>query len=118
MASPMNDRISLQAASLILLAIASVFAALVAERVVAALWQWYKFYGYSVGYATLSARTAFYFLLCAAGLLAAAFLIRLQALRFGITFAARSASASSNILGLSVFVYLALAFSPLNVWRP
>lgn len=114
----MNDRVHLQAASLILLGSSSVVGVLVAERVSAALWQWYMFYGYTAGYVTLSLRTAFYFLLGTAVLLAAAFLIRRHALRRGYTLAARSASASASILGISVFVFLALAFSPLNAWRP
>ena len=59
----MNDRVHLQAASLILLGSSSVVGVLVAERVSAALWQWYMFYGYTAGYVTLSLRTAFYFLL-------------------------------------------------------
>jgi len=110
-------------ATLLILAWASLGASLlallaVAERLLAAAWQWYKFSGYETpGVITLSSRTAWLF----AGLMGVLILVALVIRRLE----ARSSGRASTIARLSFWIsamaialFVVLAFSGLNHWRP
>jgi hypothetical protein len=105
-------------ASLAVLVAALALAVPVVERIFAAIWQWYKFAGYSdAGYITLSLKTGLLF----SGLLAATFG---SALWFNQLAKRRAAPRARNFSFLAMWIavavlaaYWLLGMSGLNVWR-
>jgi nitric oxide reductase large subunit len=90
----------------------------VAERLFAALWQWYKFSGYETpGVITLSSRTAWLFAALMMALIMVSLAIRrLEAQSTGRASAIARLSFWTSAISITLFV--ALAFSSLNHWRP
>lgn len=105
-------------AAIVLLALALISLIMVGERAIAALWQWYKFYGYeTLGIITLSKQTGVFFAVCTVALALACLKVK----RAGDLSDARAAKLSRMALAffcVSIVLYCGLAFSPLNVWRP
>ena len=109
---------ALSAASLTKLAVALALSVPVVERLIAAIWQWYKFAGYSNdGHITLSLKTGLLF----SGLLAVTFGL---ALWFNQLAKRRAASRAKSwsflamcIAAAVVAAYWLLGVSSLNVWR-
>ncbi|HVK52826.1 MAG TPA: hypothetical protein VM469_13930 [Pseudoxanthomonas sp.] len=113
-----NNRLGL-AASCALLAAACMTLAAVVERVLAALWQWYKFSGYGGGGAiSLSQSTAVVFLVLVGMMIGAAFWLRRQGARVGATLMSRLSTAALWVFCVAVVLYAVVALSPLNAWRP
>lgn len=108
---------SLFAAAITLLIIALISLLMVGERALAALWQWYAFYGYETsGIITLSKKTGVFF----AAFMGALTLACLAVKRAGERSDPRVAKLSRAALALvfiGVVTYCGLAFSPLNMWR-
>lgn len=107
----------LLSAAIVLLLLALTSLLMVGERAVAAVWQWYKFYGYETpGVITLGKQTGILFAVCMAGLALGCLAVR----RAGARSDARAVKLSRITLVLvcvSIALYCGLAFSPLNVWR-
>jgi hypothetical protein len=107
------------AASITLFLFSLLLFLLVSERAIAALWQWYKFYGYETpGVITMSRSTGLiYSLACSAS-----FILSVLCNRVSVTSktlrSARVSMISLVISGFSLAVYALLATSSLNVWRP
>ena len=109
---------ALSIASVAVLAAALALSVPVVERLIAAIWQWYKFAGYSdAGYITLSLKTGLIF----SGLLAATFG---SALWFNQLAKRRAAPRARSLSFLAMWIaavvlaaYWLLGMSGLNVWR-
>lgn len=113
-----DSRGVLFSAAIVLLALSFVSLLVVGERAIAALWQWYKFYGYETpGVITLSKQTGVLFAVFMVVLALACFTVK----RAGERSDARAEKLSRMALVLvcvGIVLYCGLAFSPLNVWRP
>lgn len=103
----------------LLLAVAMVSFLAVAERVFAALWQWYKFFGYEVaGVITLSKRAGGGFVVASALVILACAVVRKASdARMALT-SARLSKWALLISCTSLALYCLIALSPLNAWRP
>ena len=109
---------SLRAASSILLAISTLLLLLVAERAVSAIWQWYKFHGYdTAGVITLSKSAGIAFFAASIGLTGASLFVRRVSVARQDPVSARVSMWAVLVLIFGLGVYIALALSPLNVWR-
>ncbi|GAB2498671.1 hypothetical protein GCM10027084_09760 [Pseudoxanthomonas sangjuensis] len=109
---------ALNIASLAALIAALALSTPLAERFIAAIWQWYKFSGYSgAGHITLSLKTGLLF----SGLLAATFGSALwfnQLAKHRTATRARSLSFLAMWISVTVLAaYWLLGMSNLNVWR-
>lgn len=103
------------AALLLLLAIASMTA--VCERLLAALWQAYKFQGYAApGVITLNARTATLFGISSVALISGSILLKHRAPKRGGRNATRLAGTAAWISAASIGIFVVLSLSPLNSW--
>ncbi|WP_308365252.1 MULTISPECIES: hypothetical protein [unclassified Microbulbifer] len=103
----------------VLLSAAIVNILLVFERVISAIWQWYKFYGYETeGAITLSMKTAWLYLALSGLLILACFFIGALSKAKGVLIGLRFSNWALAMSFFSVVIYLLLAFSPLNQWRP
>ena len=108
----------LNIASLAALAAAFALSVPVLERLIAAVWQWYKFAGYfDTGYITLSLKTGLLF----SGLLATTFGFALCVNRIAVGRSAHRAAVWSRwamyvAVGVAATYWL-LGWSPLNSWR-
>lgn len=92
---------------------------LVGERTIAALWQWYKFYGYSTpGIITLSLRMGLLFTTAAAALCFVALVIVRSRKSQAEDVGASIPKAAALLYGTSIVLYWLIALSPLNQWRP
>lgn len=91
---------------------------LVAERVVAALWQWYKFLGYeTIGVITLSSSMALVFVGASTALVSFCLMVKSLCVKYGDQLGARLAQYAIVIACVSFLLYWATALSPLNEWR-
>ncbi|MFT3756845.1 MAG: hypothetical protein QM769_13065 [Pseudoxanthomonas sp.] len=113
-----NSNKALSVASLATLATAIALSAPVIERLIAAIWQWYKFAGYSNdGHISLSFNTGLIF----SGLLAAIFGLALWFNRIATRRPAPRAKTWSFlamcIVVAATAVYWLLGISSLNAWR-
>lgn len=110
---------SLWVISHILLILSTVSLIMVAERAVSAVWQKYLFFGYeTMGVITLSRRTGAIFLVSSLMLMMACALSKKIS---DVKAEPRCSKASKWAFltsCLSVIIYLAIACSPLNAWRP
>lgn len=90
----------------------------VAERLFAALWQWYKFSGYEApGVITLSSRTAWLF----AALMTALMMVSLAIRRLDAKSTGRASAIAQLAFwtsAMAVALFVVLGFSGLNHWRP
>lgn len=106
------------AAAITLFVFASISLFMVSERAIAALWQWYKFYGYeTAGVITLSKQAGVLFAVFAVTIA----LMCLKLKKIGELSDARVARLSKwslTIVCASIALYCGLASSPLNSWRP
>jgi len=92
---------------------------LVGERVVAALWQWYKFYGYStLGVITLSKDTALTFTLLVGAAVVISYSTALASKRLSETIGFLLSKFASLLYLASLCLFWLVAVSPLNQWRP
>ena len=115
---PLNAEKTAKLSAITLLAVAIALFAAVVERLVAAIWQWYKFSGYSNdGHITLSFNTAIHFSLA----VAATFFLSLVVNRIS---ALRSLSGPRALSLWAIYVsaasaatYWILGLSSLNAWR-
>lgn len=118
---PMNVARSnggLFAAAIMLLILALISLLMVGERAIAALWQWYKFYGYETpGVITLSKQTGVFFAVGMVVLALACFAVKRAGERSDVRVAKLSRMALALVC-VGTVLYCGLAFSPLNVWRP
>lgn len=106
-------------AAWLVLAASAILMFLVLERAASAAWQWYKFSGYeSPGIITLSVSAAWVFAVIAGALAAMGCLVYCLGVRSGALSAIRVAKGSIYLLLTAVALYIAVAFSPLNHWRP
>jgi hypothetical protein len=110
---------SLLVTSLAALAAAVALSIPVAERLLGAVWQWYKFAGHGDdGHITLSLRTGLVF----TALLAATFCSALGVNRIArhrqATYAAAWSYRAMSVATLATAAYWLLGMSSLNVWRP
>lgn len=109
---------SLQLISVLLLLASSLAFLLVAERAVAALWQWYMFYGYPTkGIITLSLRTAATFTVTMAALLVSLQFVTRVSKRRAEAPGYRLAKLATLISAVAFALYWLVALSPLNEWR-
>jgi hypothetical protein len=109
---------ALTATSLAVLAVALTLFALVLERLSAAMWQWYKFSGYSDdGHITLSFRTGLYFSAVLASTFGIAFWLNRTANREAAPRAVRWSFLAMCVAALALVAYWLLGASSLNVWR-
>lgn len=109
---------TLRLVSVLLLLASSLAFLLVAERAVAALWQWYMFHGYPTkGIITLSLRTAATFTATMAALLASSqFVTRVSKRRSEVP-GYRLGKFATLISAGAFALYWLVALSPLNEWR-
>ncbi|MBJ7575456.1 hypothetical protein [Luteimonas sp. MC1828] len=90
----------------------------VAERLIAAIWQWYKFAGYSdAGYITLSLRTGLLFSGLLAATLGSALWFNRLAKRRAAPFAKSMSSLAVWVAAAVLATYWLLGMSGLNAWR-
>ncbi len=109
---------TLRLASVVLLLASSLAFLLVAERAVAALWQWYKFYGYPTkGIITLSLRTAATFTVTVTALLVSAQFVTRVSKRRSEAPGYRLGKFATLITAGAFALYWLVALSPLNEWR-
>ena len=109
---------TLRLVSVLLLFASSLAFLLVAERAVAALWQWYMFYGYPTkGIITLSLRTAATFTVTMAALLVSSQLVTRVSKRRSEAPGYRLAKLATLISAGAFALYWLVALSPLNEWR-
>ncbi len=102
---------------LFLFSIASLL--MVLERVISAFWQLYMFYGYeTMGVITLSFRTGIVFFVSNSILIFSSHKVAQLSSQRGEMFMIKLARWAFFISCVSVTTYIALAMSPLNVWRP
>lgn len=112
-----NKAISI--ASLTILLVSFGLSVPIVERLVEAIWQWYKFAGYSNdGHITLSIKTGLLFSIMLAATFGFALWFNLVAKRRN-AFRAKSLSFLAMCIAVTDFaVYWLLGLSDLNVWRP
>lgn len=109
---------TLRLVSVLLLFASSLAFLLVAERAVAALWQWYMFQGYPTnGIITLSLRTAATFTVTMATLLVSSQFVTRVSKRRSEAPGYRLARFATLISAGAFALYWLVALSPLNEWR-
>lgn len=102
-----------------LLALSLISLALVAERLLSALWQGYKFYGYEHhGVITLSAASARIFIVSCLFLLFASIGFLFLCKAKDVLLGEKLSTITIVILLISIIGFAALGLSPLNQWRP
>lgn len=90
----------------------------VSERVIAAIWQWYKFFGYeTAGVITLSKRTGAGFVIASMAAILACVIVKRLSERKALI-GVRLSKWALFISCASLAMYCAIALSPLNAWRP
>ncbi len=109
---------AITAASLAALVAALTLLVPVAERLVAAIWQWYKFYGYSNdGHITLSFKTGVLFSAVVAAIFSLSLWFNQLAKRQNAICAKYISFLAMCIAAAAIAAYWLLGMSSLNVWR-
>jgi hypothetical protein len=118
----MNNRkteISLNIAAVAAFVVVAIMSIPLIERFIAAVWQWYKFAGYSNdGYITLSLNTGLIFSSLVAVAFGCCFLINRFAKRISANCAIAWSFWAMCVAAAIAAGYWLLGFSALNKWRP
>ena len=108
----------LRLTSITALAISILTFFLVGARALAALFASYMFQGHGGGYITLGKQTGIIFSVSMVLYFGLTVFLWRSTSKVGASFPARMFGASSLLTVLSISLYAAIAFSPLNQWRP
>ena len=114
-----NGSSAIRVASFFLLIISVVLFLIVGQRVAAAAWQWYMFYGYPTpGVVSLSLRTGVLFSFVSVIFAALSVFNYILGKRFQEGVGCFISKCASLVFLLGLIVYWSLAMSPLNQWAP